>query len=77
MGHVVSKEGIAVDSEKIRSIMEWVAPKNMDEAISFMGLTGYYKMFIKNFSHISYPMTSMQRKGKKFEWTEECATSFE
>jgi len=77
LGHVVSKEGIAVDSEKIRSIMEWVAPKNMDEAISFMGLTGYYKMFIKNFSHISYPMTSMQRKGKKFEWTEECATSFE
>jgi len=42
-----------------------------------MGLAGYYQWFIKNFSHISYPITSLQRKGKKFECTEECAISFE
>lgn len=77
LGHVVSKEGIAVDSEKIKAIMEWVAPKSVNEVISFMGLAGYYKRFIKNFSQISYPITSLQRKGKKFEWTEECEASFE
>jgi len=50
LGHVVSKEGIAVDPEKIRAIMEWVAPKSVDEVRCFMGLAGYYKRFIKNFS---------------------------
>ena len=50
LGHVVSKESIVVDPEKIRAIMEWVAPKNVDEVRYFMGLTGYYRRFIKNFS---------------------------
>ena len=77
MGHVISKEGIAVDLEKIRAIMEWVAPKNVDEVRSFVGLESYYRRFIRNLSQISYPITSLERKGKKFEWTEECETSFE
>jgi len=42
-----------------------------------MGLEGYYKRFIKKFSQIVYPNTSLQRKGKKFEWIEECKASFE
>lgn len=42
-----------------------------------MGLAGYYRRFIKNFSHISYLITSLQQKGNKFEWTEGCATRFE
>ncbi len=77
LGHVVSKEGIAVDLEKTRAIMEWVVPKSVDEVRYFMGLSGYYKRFIRNFSHISYPITSLQRKGKNFEWKEECEASFE
>ena len=42
-----------------------------------MGLPGYYMKFIRNFSRIAYPITSLQRKGKKLEWTEECEASFE
>ncbi len=77
LGNVVSKEGIAIDPEKIRAIVEWVAPKSVDEVRSFMGLASYYWRFIRNFSQFSYPITSLQRKGKKFEWTEECEASFE
>jgi len=77
LGHVVSKEGIAVDPKKIRAIMEWVAPKSVDEVRSFMGLVGYYRRFIRNLSQIAYPITSLKVKGKKFEWTEECEASFE
>jgi len=77
LGHVVSKEGIVVDSKNIRVIMEWETPKNMDEVKLFMGLVGYYRWSIKNFSHISYPITSLQGKGKKFEWIEERAVNFE
>jgi len=50
LGHVVSKEGISVDPENIRVIMEWATPRNMDEVRSLMGLIGDYKRFIKNFS---------------------------
>lgn len=57
--------------------MEWVAPRNVYEVRSFMGLEGYYNRFIWNFSWISSPITSLQRKGKKFEWIEECEASCE
>ena len=70
MGHVVSKECIVVDPEKIKAIMEWVALRNVDGVRSFMGLAGYYWRFIKKFSQIAYPIMSLQRKGKKFEWKE-------
>jgi len=57
--------------------MEWVALKNVYEVRSFMGLVGYYRRFIRSFSHITYPIMLLQRKGKKFEWIEECEASFE
>jgi len=76
LGHVVSKEGMAVDSKNIRAIMEWEAPRNVDEVRSFKGLVGYYRRFIRNFSQISYPITYLQRKIKMFEWVEECVDSF-
>ena len=62
LGHLVSMEGIAVDPEMIRDIVEWVAPKDVDEVRYFMGLVGYYKRFIKNFPHISYPITHCRGK---------------
>lgn len=77
MGHVVSKEEIVVDPKKIKAIMEWLAPRNVEKVRSFMGLASYDRWFIKNFSWISYPITSLQRKGNKIEWIEECETSFE
>ena len=69
LGHVVSKDGIEVDPEKFKVIMEWAAPRNVDEVRSFMGLTRYYGSFIRKFSQIAYPITSLQRKGNGFEWT--------
>ena len=70
LGHVVSKEGIVVDPEKVRAIMEWETLRNVYVARYFMGFVIYYRRFIRNFSHISYVVTSLQRKGNNFEWTE-------
>jgi len=51
-----------VDREKIRAIMEQEAPRNVDEVRSFIGLASYHMRFIRNFSCISYPNTSLERK---------------
>jgi hypothetical protein len=52
-------------------------PKNVIEFISFMGIAGYYKIFIEGFLGIAHPITSLQKKGVKFQWTIECETSFQ
>ena len=46
LGHIISKEGIEMDPEKIEAIRGWSMPKNVIEVKSFMGLAGYYKRFI-------------------------------
>jgi hypothetical protein len=77
LGHVLSKEGVAVDPDKIRSIMEWPTPKDVSDIRSFMGLAGYYRRFIKYFSKIGCPITALQKKGKKFLWTQQCEERFQ
>ena len=57
--------------------MEWRVPQNVADIRSFMGLAGYYRRFIEGFSRISFPITSLQKKGKVFKWTMECQNSFE
>ena len=66
LGHIISKDGIAIDTEKIEAIREWSVPKNVTEVRSFMGIAGYYISFIVGFSRIAHPITSLQRKEKIF-----------
>ena len=72
LGHLVSKDGIFVDPDKVKAIMEWPVPKNVSDIRSFMGITGYYRKFREDFSKISYHINSLQNKGKRFEWTKKC-----
>jgi hypothetical protein len=76
LGHIISEDGIAVDPEKIEAIREWSVLKNVTKIRSFMGLVGYYRRFIEGFSKIAHPITSLQRKGVKFQWTMNCEKSF-
>jgi hypothetical protein len=77
LGHIISKYGIAVDSEKVEAIREWSTPKNVTEVRYFKGLAGYYRRFIGLFSKIAHLITSLQRKGMKFQWTTDCERSFQ
>jgi hypothetical protein len=77
LGHIISKDGIAVDPKKVEAIREWSAPKNVTEVRYFMGLAGYYRRFIGGFSKIAHPITSLQRKGMKFQWMSDCERSFQ
>jgi hypothetical protein len=73
---VISAEGIVIDPEKTKAIMEWTVPKDVADIRSFMGITRYYHRFIEGFSKIAYPITSLQKKGTKFNWSEKCQDSF-
>ncbi|XP_073298474.1 uncharacterized protein [Primulina huaijiensis] len=75
LGHIVSRDGIAVDPMKIEAIKQWPIPTTVSEVRSFHGLAGYYRRFIANFSKIALPLTNL--KAVKFEWTNECQHGFQ
>jgi hypothetical protein len=75
--YIISLYGITVDLEKIEAIKGWSVPKNVMKVRSFIGLISYYQIFKRGFSNISSPVTSLQKKGVKFEWTSKCEESFQ
>ncbi|XP_042472257.1 uncharacterized protein LOC122054906 [Zingiber officinale] len=77
LGHIVSGNGIEVDLAKVEAIRNWDTPKNASEIRSFLGLAGYYRRFIQNFSRVALPLTSLTKKGVRYEWTDQCKKSFE
>ncbi|GJT20742.1 putative reverse transcriptase domain-containing protein [Tanacetum coccineum] len=76
LGHVVNHDGIHVDPSKIEAVKSWKAPKTPSEVRSFLGLAGYYRRFIKNFSKIAKPLTSLTQKNQKYEWGEKQEEAF-
>ncbi|XP_074300512.1 uncharacterized protein LOC141631788 [Silene latifolia] len=77
VGHIISKEGVAVDPSKIEAVSNWEAPKNIAEIKSFLGLAGYYRRFVKDFSKFARPMTTLMRKENRFRWDESYETVFQ
>jgi hypothetical protein len=67
LGHVITKEGIAVNPSKVQSVLEWKSPKNAKEIRGFLGMAGYYRRFIEGFSKIAGPMTKLLKKNTPFE----------
>jgi hypothetical protein len=77
LGHVISVGGISIDPSKVEDVLNWMPPMNALEIQSLIGLAGYYRRYIKDFSKIAKPMTRLLEKNKDFDWTEECQVSFE
>jgi hypothetical protein len=76
LGHMVSPNGIAVDPGKVKEVLEWKPPTTVSEVRSFLGLTGYYRRFILNFSKIMKPITALLKKENKYVWSEACDEAF-
>ncbi|KAL4084308.1 hypothetical protein QTP88_028133 [Uroleucon formosanum] len=75
--HIISEHGIKPDPNKIVSVMNFPAPKNVKQIKSFLGLSGYYRKFINNYSSIANPMTNLLRKDVKFNWDDKCQQAFD
>jgi len=76
LGHVLSEEGISMDPAKVKEVLDWKVPTSVHEVRSFLGLAGYYRQFILEFSKISKPMTCLLKKDEQFVWTPECKEAF-
>ncbi|KAI3797110.1 hypothetical protein L1987_39802 [Smallanthus sonchifolius] len=68
LGHVINLNDIMVDPAKIMTVRDWNIPKTPTEVRSFLGLAGYYRRFIQDFSKIASPLTKLTRKEVKYEW---------
>ncbi|GJY58776.1 reverse transcriptase domain-containing protein [Tanacetum coccineum] len=77
LGHVINQDGIHVDPSKIEAVKNWEAPTSPTEVRSFLGLAGYYRRFIANFSSIAKPLTLLTQKNKKYEWGAEQEEAFQ
>ena len=76
LGHVVSRDGVKVDPAKIEAMMSWKPPTNPSEIRSFLGLAGYYRRFIQDFSKIASSLTALTKKNSKFLWTDKQEQAF-
>ena len=77
LGHVVSALGVSVDPGKVEVVMSWERPKSVFEIRSFLGLAGYYRRFIEDFSRLAAPITRLTRKEVKFVWDDSCERAFQ
>jgi hypothetical protein len=77
LGHVLSTKGIAVDPTKVKDILEWNSLTIVHQVRSSLGLTGYYRRFISDFSKIVKPITGLLKNDTKFDWSSKCNEAFE
>jgi hypothetical protein len=76
LGHTITSEGILVDPTKVQEVMDWKPPTSVHQIRSFLGLAGYYRRFIPDFSKIAKPMTELLKKEVKYRWNDKCDEAF-
>jgi hypothetical protein len=77
LGHILSAKGIMVDPSKVKDILEWKSPTTVHQVRSFLGLAGYYRGFIPDFSKIVKPITGLLKNDTKFDWSSKCNEAIE
>ena len=76
LGFIVDRNGLRTDPKKVEAITKYPRPTNRTEVRAFLGITMYYRQFIKKFSEITVPLHKLLKKAQKFEWTEERENTF-
>jgi hypothetical protein len=73
---MVSPEGIMVNPDKVKDVLDWKPPMSVSQVHSFLGLASYYRRFIPNFSKILKPISELLKKGTKYVWCKDCDEAF-
>lgn len=77
LGHRVCKNGSLPDPKNVEAVSQQKPPKNVKEVRRFIGMCGFYRKFVPDFSKIATPLTNLTRSNVKFSWTDECQVAFE
>ena len=77
LGHKITVEGLTKDDAKVKAVREFPRPQNLKQLRQFLGLTGYYRKFVRGFALIARPLNNLMKEGIEFEWTDECHRAFQ
>ena len=77
LGHIVSKDGITPDPAKVEAIRNYPSPRNLKQLRAWLGMSGYYRKFQKNYARIAAPLYALTKKNTEFIWSEKCETAFQ
>ena len=77
LGHVVSAHGVSTDPEKVKAVREWPVPETVKEVQSFLGMAGYYRQYMPDFSTVAKPLSHLSNKDVTWCWGPECQEAFE
>ena len=76
LGVVIGEEGIKMEEEKVKGVLNWPTPRCVKDVQKFLGLANYYRRFIEGFASIARPLHDMVKKDKKWDWTEKQEKAF-
>ena len=77
LGYQIGENGVHTDPSKVQAIKEFSTPKNVSEVRTWLGITGYYGKFVKDYASLAFPLNRLLDKENQFQWTPECEDSFQ
>jgi transposase InsO family protein len=77
LGHVINDKGLSVQQHKVKAVNEWPQPKTRKEVKGFLGLTGYYRKFVQDYSKVALPLTELTKNTVAFVWGEDQQKAFD
>jgi hypothetical protein len=77
LGHNILGKGVSIKASEVAAVEKWPRPTNLKELKGFLGLTGYYRKFVKHYGLVSRPLSNLLKKNTPFVWTSDVETTFQ